>query len=126
MTNLPKRVLTSLLVSPTVFQEVQFTVQCMPRLWHGDALLWEPRFALKKKEDDEWMYELEKMKEGSSLTHKTLLDTFLKAKDKGTTVADLSVHIAELHASHSGMMSAQDEASLDLLLNTAGMHSTNR
>lgn len=26
----------------------------MPRLWHGDHLLWEPRFLLRKDEDDEW------------------------------------------------------------------------
>lgn len=34
--------------------EVQYTVHCMPRLWHGEALLWEPLFVLKKKGDDEW------------------------------------------------------------------------
>lgn len=50
----PKQVLTSLLVSPSVYQEVQYNVQCMPRLFYDDALLWEPLCVLKRKEDDEW------------------------------------------------------------------------
>eukprot|EP00668_Euglena_longa_P028148 GGOE01035298.1.p1 GENE.GGOE01035298.1~~GGOE01035298.1.p1 ORF type:complete len:660 (-),score=215.18 GGOE01035298.1:990-2969(-) len=115
MTRLPKQVLASLLVSPSVHQEVQFNVRCMPRLWHGEVLLWEPLCMQKEDEDDEWMYELQKMDEGASLTHKTLLDVFLLAKDKTVTAADLSSHIAELRSQHGGEMSAQDIASLELL-----------
>eukprot|EP00668_Euglena_longa_P032781 GGOE01042228.1.p1 GENE.GGOE01042228.1~~GGOE01042228.1.p1 ORF type:complete len:1153 (-),score=360.81 GGOE01042228.1:585-3740(-) len=117
MTNLPKKVLTSLLVSPAVHQEVQFAMHCMPRLWHGNALLWEPMYMLgKENKDDEWMYELRKINEDASLSHKTLLETFLMSKDKATTAKSLSAHIAELKSLHGGDMSAQDVVSLDLLL----------
>eukprot|EP00668_Euglena_longa_P007502 GGOE01008991.1.p1 GENE.GGOE01008991.1~~GGOE01008991.1.p1 ORF type:complete len:383 (-),score=107.31 GGOE01008991.1:981-2018(-) len=122
MTNLPKRVLASLLVSPSVYQEVQFTVQCMPRLWHNNDLLWEPRCVLKKGEDDEWMYELKKMNEGASMGVKALLEAFTLAKDETASVSDLTAHVTELRSLHGDTMSTQDMASLDLLLDTARSH----
>eukprot|EP00667_Euglena_gracilis_P000300 EG_transcript_300 len=116
--NLPKRVLSSLLMSPAVYQEVQFSVQCMPRLWHGDALLWEPRALLKKKDDDEWMYELQQLEgsAGATLSHKTLLEAFLMAKDMSASAGDLAACIADMRAQFGAKMSPQDLASLDLLL----------
>eukprot|EP00667_Euglena_gracilis_P000343 EG_transcript_343 len=116
--SLPKRVAASLLVSPAVHQEVQYTVQCLPRLWHGDQLLWEPRAVLKKWEDDEWMYELRKMNEGAALISKALLEVFQFAKEKASA-ADLSASAAELRRSHGAAMSAQDHAAVDWLLATA-------
>eukprot|EP00667_Euglena_gracilis_P000374 EG_transcript_374 len=115
MAGLPQRVLASLLVSPVVHDEVQYTVECMPRLYHGDLLLWEPRFVLRKGDDDEWMYELKKMSDGAALTSKALLDVFLLARDK-KAVAELPARIAELRRSHGGTMTPQDTASLELLL----------
>eukprot|EP00667_Euglena_gracilis_P028383 EG_transcript_36158 len=114
MADVPKRVLCSLLVSPAVYQEVQYTVRCMPRLWHGEVLLWEPLCVLKKKEDDEWMYELRKINEGPV----PLRDVFLLARDK-KSVAELPARIAELRRSHGDALSPQDSASLDLLLDMA-------
>eukprot|EP00667_Euglena_gracilis_P008688 EG_transcript_8813 len=121
MMNAPKRVLASLLVSPAVYQEVQFTVQCMPRLWHGDVLLWEPLCVLKKGEDDEWMYELQKMEPGAALSSKVVHEAFLMVKGEGRSVKDLSAYVVELRSQHGGKMSPQDNASLDLLLATAGL-----
>eukprot|EP00668_Euglena_longa_P037502 GGOE01048283.1.p2 GENE.GGOE01048283.1~~GGOE01048283.1.p2 ORF type:complete len:271 (-),score=99.19 GGOE01048283.1:681-1493(-) len=119
-TNLPKRVMTNLLVSPAVHEEVQFTVQFMPRLWHEGVLLWEPLCETKKDEDDEWMYELKKMNDASALRNKTLLDVFLLAKGENASATDLSTRIAELRSVYGGTMSAQDSASLDLLVSAVG------
>eukprot|EP00667_Euglena_gracilis_P000749 EG_transcript_749 len=116
MRDFPKRVLASLLVSPAVYQEVQFTVRCMPRLWHGDALLWEPLGVLKKKEDDEWMYELQQLDPGAALYTKAVLDAFLMAKGERLSAAGLPAYIATVRAQHSGAMSAQDSTALDQLL----------
>eukprot|EP00667_Euglena_gracilis_P000509 EG_transcript_509 len=115
MGGIPKRVLACLLVSPAVYQEVQYSVRCMPRLWHGDALLWEPVCAMGKEDDDEWMYELQKMDNSMSASHKTILDVFLMAKGEAVSPADVAAHIAQLRAQCGGRLSAQDTASLDLL-----------
>eukprot|EP00667_Euglena_gracilis_P001128 EG_transcript_1128 len=115
--NLPRRVLTSLLVSPPVYQEVQFSVQCMPRLWHGDALLWEPVRQLERKQDDEWMYELQQQDAGAAtLGPRTLLEVFVMAKGSAAPTAELRAHVAELRALHGNSLSPQDVAALDLLL----------
>eukprot|EP00667_Euglena_gracilis_P000840 EG_transcript_840 len=116
---LPKRVLASLLVSPAVYQEVQYTVHCMPRLWHGEALLWEPLFVLKKKGDDEWMYELQTMHQGATLTSKVVLEAFVLAKSEGASVGDVVAHVAQLRVHHGGRLSPSDATSLDLLLVSA-------
>eukprot|EP00668_Euglena_longa_P028157 GGOE01035308.1.p1 GENE.GGOE01035308.1~~GGOE01035308.1.p1 ORF type:complete len:666 (-),score=215.29 GGOE01035308.1:927-2924(-) len=124
MASLPRRVLTSLLVTPAVQQEVQFTVQCMPRLWHNNVLLWEPLPALRKEGEGEWMYELQKINEGSSLSSKTLLEAFLMVKGETSSPADVSAHVANLRAQYVGNLSPQDTASLDLLLTTGCIHSS--
>eukprot|EP00667_Euglena_gracilis_P011636 EG_transcript_11896 len=116
MTTLPKRVLASLLVSPTVYQEVQFTVKCMPRLYHGESLLWEPTTLLKKEEDDEWMYELRKMNTEDAAVCTTLLDAFQMAKDPTATLADLTAYIEQLRQLRRDTLTAQDHAALELLL----------
>eukprot|EP00667_Euglena_gracilis_P017017 EG_transcript_17878 len=89
----------------------------MPRLWHRDALLWEPRAVLKKGEEDEWMYELRKINDGSV----TLLEVFLLAKDR-KAAAEVPARIADLRRSHGGALSPEDNASLDLLLAGATGH----
>eukprot|EP00668_Euglena_longa_P023176 GGOE01028922.1.p1 GENE.GGOE01028922.1~~GGOE01028922.1.p1 ORF type:complete len:151 (-),score=45.26 GGOE01028922.1:352-738(-) len=108
--------MTNLLVSPAVHEEVQFTVQCMPRMWHGETLLWEPLCVMKKEGDDEWMYELKKMNEGASLSHQTLLEAFLLARNNTASASALADHVAQLQSHHGREMSAQDTAALKLLL----------
>eukprot|EP00668_Euglena_longa_P005454 GGOE01006428.1.p2 GENE.GGOE01006428.1~~GGOE01006428.1.p2 ORF type:complete len:111 (-),score=30.45 GGOE01006428.1:865-1197(-) len=96
----------------------------MPRLWHGDVLLWEPLSALAKAHDDEWMYELQKMNESTSLSGKKMLEAFLMAKGETSSPADVSAHVANLRAQYVGNLSPQDTASLDLLLTTGCIHSS--
>eukprot|EP00667_Euglena_gracilis_P001274 EG_transcript_1274 len=117
MANLPKQVRATLLVTPAVFQEVQFTVQCAPRLWtRGDTLLWEPLCDLKKDEDDEWMYELKKMNEGATQCNRALLAVFLMARSEASSAADLAASVAELRVLHGDQLSEGDVAALDLLV----------
>eukprot|EP00667_Euglena_gracilis_P021118 EG_transcript_23021 len=118
-TNLPKRVRASLLVSPSVHQEVQFAVQCMPRLWHGDALLWEPIRPLERKQDDEWMYELQQQEPGSAaLSGDALRAVFVLARGVAASTTELQAAVADLRSRHGSWLSPQDVAALEVLTAT--------
>eukprot|EP00668_Euglena_longa_P028620 GGOE01035905.1.p1 GENE.GGOE01035905.1~~GGOE01035905.1.p1 ORF type:complete len:1160 (-),score=464.19 GGOE01035905.1:1068-4334(-) len=118
-TNVHARCKCSVLITPAVFQEVQFSIKCFPRAWLGGQLLWEPLQALMGggDADDEWMYELQKLdeKDRTQFSGQTLHRVFMMAHN-GDPPAAVQLAVEELRQRYGSQLSRQDVACLDGLL----------
>eukprot|EP00667_Euglena_gracilis_P001143 EG_transcript_1143 len=116
MHRVPALVQTAFLVSEAVHQEVQFTVECLPRLLHCGALLFEPLQVRSRAQDDEWMYELRRMDTGQAQSKTAAMYRLFAMAKNDCSPQDVREEAAALRAQHGAAMSAQDHAALDLLL----------
>eukprot|EP00667_Euglena_gracilis_P009038 EG_transcript_9174 len=58
---IPEQMGCSVLVTEAVRREVQYSVACSPRLWVAETLWFQPTHLLKGGQDDEWMYQLQRV-----------------------------------------------------------------
>eukprot|EP00667_Euglena_gracilis_P000498 EG_transcript_498 len=106
-----------ILISQAVYQEVQYAVECMPRLWFDDVLLWEPRHMRQHSgSSDEWMYELQNFEapDGQRFCAKVLHPLFLMARNEASR-AHVQAEARRLRAAYGPQMSDQDLAALQHL-----------
>eukprot|EP00667_Euglena_gracilis_P001076 EG_transcript_1076 len=117
--NVHARCKCSVLLTPAVYHEVQFSFKCFPRLWLRDHLLWEPIQATSETgvADDEWMYELQKMdeKDRTQFGARALHRVFMMARN-GDPPAAIRAAVAEMKQRYAPQMSSRDNASLEDLL----------
>eukprot|EP00667_Euglena_gracilis_P000869 EG_transcript_867 len=107
----------TLLVSPTVHKEIQYSVKCLPRAWLGELLVWEPIEDLKQQEADEWMYELQRMEGAACVASKdrALVELFaMGAPATSPSAIQQAAHV--IREQYRQTLTAEDHASLDHLL----------
>eukprot|EP00668_Euglena_longa_P001795 GGOE01002110.1.p1 GENE.GGOE01002110.1~~GGOE01002110.1.p1 ORF type:complete len:1020 (-),score=318.40 GGOE01002110.1:1393-4317(-) len=109
------------LVSPSVYNEVHYNVKCFPRAWLGDVLLWQPMEQMQRQEDDEWMYELQKMEgaDESATKYIALVEVFAMVAH-GASPSAIQQAVNAIEDKHRQTLTEEDTASLDNLV--ASLH----
>eukprot|EP00668_Euglena_longa_P026247 GGOE01032847.1.p1 GENE.GGOE01032847.1~~GGOE01032847.1.p1 ORF type:complete len:1182 (-),score=408.89 GGOE01032847.1:274-3576(-) len=105
------------LISQAVYQEVQFAMDCMPRLWFGEVLLWEPRRPQQYTgSSEEWMYELQniEVQQGRQFSAKLLHAVFMMARCEASR-AQVQAEAQRLRELYATEMTVQDVAALQHL-----------
>eukprot|EP00667_Euglena_gracilis_P000302 EG_transcript_302 len=112
-----------ILISQDVNDDVQYALECMPRVWFNNVLLWEPR---KQRQAsgamDEWMYELQNLEaeEDQHFSAKMFQSLFLLARNE-TSRSQLHSEARRLRRLYGADMSPQDLAALQHLEATTGV-----
>eukprot|EP00668_Euglena_longa_P025552 GGOE01031922.1.p1 GENE.GGOE01031922.1~~GGOE01031922.1.p1 ORF type:complete len:1178 (-),score=375.74 GGOE01031922.1:655-3933(-) len=107
----------TLLMSSAVYKEVQYNVKCLPRAWFRDVLVWEPVRHLTHREDDEWMYELQKIEgaEGADSKDRALTELFGMVSPTASATA-IQRAARSLQEQYNESLTAEDSASVDNLI----------
>eukprot|EP00668_Euglena_longa_P026246 GGOE01032846.1.p1 GENE.GGOE01032846.1~~GGOE01032846.1.p1 ORF type:complete len:1149 (-),score=348.61 GGOE01032846.1:274-3678(-) len=105
------------LLTHALHREVEYVVECMPRLWFGEVLLWEPRRPQQYTgSSEEWMYELQniEVQQGRQFSAKLLHAVFMMARCEASR-AQVQAEAQRLRELYATEMTVQDVAALQHL-----------
>eukprot|EP00667_Euglena_gracilis_P000630 EG_transcript_630 len=116
--NVMAKVKCEVMITQAVYQEVQYAVECMPRLWFGDVLLYEPQQIrpTNPNRTDEWMYQLQSFEgsEGQQFSVKAYHAVFMLARS-GVPPSQVQSEARRMRTAHAAEMTPRDVAALQYL-----------